>query len=67
MKQMLKLLPVLFVTASCLTSDTTLSSKPLDATQTLSVNSVAFASIIRMPRYSAFPNWGITVYILRKE
>ena len=63
MKQILKLLLVLFVTASCLTSDTTCSSKLLDATQTLSVNSLPCVGITPMPRYSAFPNWTDIAYI----
>ena len=56
MKQILKLLPVLFVTASCLTSDTTFLSKSLEVMQTLSENSAACVGTTRLPRYSAFPN-----------
>ena len=87
MKQILKLLPVLFVTASCLTSDTTLSSKPeaspmvswfldepsgkaerkVQGSKTLSQNSVTSVSTTLKPRYLAFPNWGTTACIRRKE
>ena len=73
MKRILKLLPVLLVTASCLTSDTTLSSKleasPMvwNSAKRLSLNSVSFASGTRRPRYSAFPNLATTACIRRKE
>lgn len=79
MKQILKLLPVLLVTASCLTSDTTLSSLPTTdskfkvqefkvASHRLSSwSSVSFESGTPMPRYSAFPNWATTACIRRKE
>ena len=71
MKQMLKLLLVLFVTASCLTSDTTLSStaqvSPIPSTpcgaKPLSKSSAASVSITQKPKYLVSPNWGTTAYI----
>lgn len=71
MKQMLKLLLVLFVTASCLTSDTTLSStaqvSPIPSTlcgaKPLSKSSAASVSTTQKPKYLASPNWGTTAYI----
>ena len=71
MKQMLKPLLVLFVTASCLTSDTTLSStaqvSPIHSTpcgaKPLSKSSAASVSTTQKPKYLVSPNWGTTAYI----
>ena len=67
MKQVLKTLLVLFITALCLTSDSTATSYatevqsfkfqvPSSATL-LSMNYVAFVGSGRMPRSWAFPSW----------
>ena len=75
MKQVVKMLVVLLATASCLTSDTTLSSRPMGSPMVSSVklqvpsystNSFVYVGTTPMPRYSVFPNWGSTACILRK-